>query len=95
MPSHPNSPPSAADNIEWRVATALVAYPEALAEMENRVAGIDAGTAPELFWLLEHPPLYTAGTSAADEELRDARGFSGLRNRTRRALHLSRAPASA
>jgi lipoyl(octanoyl) transferase len=55
--------------IEWRVATALVPYPEALSQMEERVAAVLAGDAPELVWLLEHPPLYTAGTSAADHEL--------------------------
>ena len=57
--------------IEWRVSKAAVAYPEAVAEMERRVAAIRAGAAPELVWLLEHPPLYTAGTSAAAEELLD------------------------
>jgi lipoyl(octanoyl) transferase len=57
------------DGIEWRVSSAAVAYPAAVAEMEQRVAAIRAGAAPELVWLLEHPPLYTAGTSAADEEL--------------------------
>jgi lipoyl(octanoyl) transferase len=54
---------------EWRVATGLVRYPEALAAMEERVAAIRAGTASELVWLLEHPPLYTAGTSARAEDL--------------------------
>jgi len=57
---------------EWRVATSPVPYPEALAEMERRVAAIEAGTAPELFWLLEHPPTYTAGTSASADELLNA-----------------------
>lgn len=55
--------------VEWRVSDALVPYPEALAQMEARVAAIRAGTAPELVWLLEHPPLYTAGTSARREDL--------------------------
>jgi len=54
---------------EWRVASAPVPYPEALEVMEKRVAEIEAGTAPELFWLVEHPPLYTKGTSAAEDEL--------------------------
>ena len=54
---------------EWRVADGLVEYEKALAVMERRVAEIRAGSAPELVWLLEHPPLYTAGTSAAEEEL--------------------------
>lgn len=55
--------------VEWRHAPALVDYPEAVAAMEARVAEIAAGTAPELVWLLEHPPLYTAGTSARREDL--------------------------
>src|SRR5215471_19860774 len=55
--------------IEWRVSDALVPYEQAVAEMEERVAAIRAGTASELVWLLEHPPLYTAGTSARDEDL--------------------------
>jgi lipoyl(octanoyl) transferase len=54
---------------EWRVSPTPVPYPEALEVMESRVAEIEAGTAPELFWLLEHPPLYTKGTSAAADEL--------------------------
>lgn len=54
---------------EWRVATDLVPYPQALAEMEERVDLLARGDAPELVWLLEHPPLYTAGTSAAPGEL--------------------------
>jgi lipoyl(octanoyl) transferase len=56
--------PAAAGAVEWRVGAGLVPYPEALAAMEERVAAIRAGAAPELVWLLEHPPLYTAGTSA-------------------------------
>ncbi|MFG0286114.1 MAG: lipoyl(octanoyl) transferase LipB [Phycisphaerales bacterium JB039] len=54
---------------EWRIDDAPVAYPEAVAAMEERVAAIRAAGAPELVWLLEHPPLYTAGTSARDEDL--------------------------
>lgn len=54
---------------EWRVTDALVPYPDAEAEMVSRVDAIRAGTAPELVWLLEHPPLYTAGTSARDADL--------------------------
>ena len=50
--------------MEWRVSPGLTPYPEALAEMEARAAAIRAGEASELVWLLEHPPLYTAGTSA-------------------------------
>lgn len=59
--------------IEWRVSDAPVAYEEALAFMEARVTAIRAGTAPECVWLLEHPPLYTAGTSAKASDLIDAR----------------------
>ncbi|WP_264656865.1 lipoyl(octanoyl) transferase LipB [Azospirillum canadense] len=55
--------------MEWRISDSPVPYPEALAEMEARVEAIRAGTAPELVWLLEHPPLYTAGTSARREDL--------------------------
>lgn len=56
--------------IEWKISQAPVAYEDALAVMEQRVADIRAGTAPEMVWLLEHPPLYTAGTSAKVEDLR-------------------------
>lgn len=55
--------------IEWRHSDAPVPYETAVAEMEARVAAIRAGGAPELVWLLEHPPLYTAGTSARPEDL--------------------------
>jgi lipoyl(octanoyl) transferase len=55
--------------VEWRVSEGLTAYPEALAEMEQRAADVRAGTARELVWLLEHPPLFTAGTSADPAEL--------------------------
>jgi len=60
---------SSASQIEWRVSDTPVAYEVAVAEMEARVAAIRAGTAPELVWLLEHPPLYTAGTSARESDL--------------------------
>ena len=63
------------DGIEWRVSPGLTPYPEALAEMEARVAAIRAGEAEELVWLLEHPPLYTAGTSADPAELFNPFGF--------------------
>lgn len=62
-------------DIEWRVTPGLTAYPDALAEMEARGAAIRAGTQPELVWLLEHPPLYTAGTSADSAELFNPHGF--------------------
>jgi lipoyl(octanoyl) transferase len=58
---------------EWRVSDGLVAYDDALAEMDRRAAGIAEGRAPELVWLLAHPPLYTAGTSARDDALIEAR----------------------
>jgi lipoyl(octanoyl) transferase len=64
--------PAPAD-LEWRVDAAPVPYPEALADMEARIAAIRQGTAPERIWLLEHPPLYTAGTSADRAELLDPR----------------------
>ncbi len=59
----------AAANPEWRVDDALVDYPDAVAAMEQRVAAIHQGDASELIWLLEHPPLYTAGTSAKAGDL--------------------------
>jgi lipoyl(octanoyl) transferase len=59
--------------LEWRLSDAPVGYEAAVAEMEARVAAIQAGTAAEQVWLLEHPPLYTAGTSAAPADLLDAR----------------------
>lgn len=59
--------------IEWRVSPEPVAYDVALAEMEARLAAVQAGEARELVWLLEHPPLYTAGTSADAAELIDPR----------------------
>ena len=55
--------------VEWQVSNGLTPYEEALARMEARAAAIRAGEAKELVWLLQHPPLFTAGTSAADEEL--------------------------
>lgn len=58
---------------EWTVSPGLVDYPAALADMEARAAAIHAGTAGERIWLLEHPPLYTAGTSADPAELLDPR----------------------
>lgn len=55
--------------VEWRVSDGLTDYAAAVAEMEARAAAIRAGEAPELVWLLEHPPLYTAGTSAKSADL--------------------------
>jgi lipoyl(octanoyl) transferase len=59
--------------VEWLTATAPVPYPEAVAAMEARVAAIAADQAPELVWLLQHPPLYTSGTSGRDADLLDRR----------------------
>jgi len=66
-------PPPGAPPIEWRVSDGLVDYESALAAMTARAAAIARGEAPELVWLLEHPALYTAGTSAKPDELIDAR----------------------
>jgi lipoyl(octanoyl) transferase len=65
----------AASAIEWRVSEGLVPYPDALAAMEERVGAIRDRGAAELVWLLEHPPLYTAGTSAAPDELLEPMRF--------------------
>jgi lipoyl(octanoyl) transferase len=64
---------AAAAPVEWRAAPVPVGYDEAVAAMEARVAAIAAGEADELVWLLEHPPLYTGGTSARREDLLAAR----------------------
>ncbi|HEX8645181.1 MAG TPA: lipoyl(octanoyl) transferase LipB [Allosphingosinicella sp.] len=64
-----------AAGIEWRETPGRVPYPRALAEMEARAAAIRSGAAAELVWLLEHPPLYTAGTSADPAELFNPAGF--------------------
>lgn len=61
--------------VEWITSDAPVDYEEAVAEMEARAEAIRAGTANEAIWLLEHPPLYTAGTSAKPEDLRDPDRF--------------------
>ena len=58
---------------EWRISEGLTPYETALPEMEARALAIAEGQAPELVWLLEHPPLYTAGTSASPAEVIDAR----------------------
>jgi len=59
--------------VEWRLGEGLIPYDEALAAMEQRAGAVAAGSAPELAWLLEHPPLYTAGTSAKPRDLIEAR----------------------
>jgi len=66
-------PAPAGAAVEWRAEAAPVAYEAAVAAMEARVAAISAGEACELVWLIEHPPLYTAGTSARSEDLLDPR----------------------
>jgi len=66
-------PSSASPGVEWRVSTVPCAYEAALATMEERARAVAEGTATELVWLLEHPPLYTAGTSARPEELLESR----------------------
>lgn len=63
-PAAPVQPP-----LEWRVEPGLTAYPDAVAFMERRVAAIRDAGAAELIWLVEHPPLYTAGTSSRREDL--------------------------
>lgn len=68
MHAQPGAPP-----VEWRVSAAPVDYAQAVAQMEARAAQIAAGAAGEQVWLLEHPPIYTAGSSARDADLLDAR----------------------
>ncbi|MCB1720171.1 MAG: lipoyl(octanoyl) transferase LipB, partial [Alphaproteobacteria bacterium] len=61
--------------MEWKISKEPVEYPEALAFMDERVADIYEGRADECVWLLEHPALYTAGTSAKEDDLLDAGGL--------------------
>ena len=63
------------DEVEWKISDGLVPYAEALAFMTQRAEAIRAGSAPECVWLLEHPPLFTAGTSADPAELSNPMGF--------------------
>ncbi|WP_431312152.1 lipoyl(octanoyl) transferase LipB [Sphingomonas immobilis] len=65
--------PRVSETIEWRVTPGLTDYESAIAEMEARAAAVTAGDAGELVWLLEHPPVYTGGTSADPAELLDPR----------------------
>ena len=65
--------PLGAAAAQWRVSDSPVPYPEAVAAMEARAADIASGKAAELVWLLEHPPLYTSGTSGKDTDLLDRR----------------------
>lgn len=70
-----DTPSIAAATPEWRIEEGLTPYDKAVAFMEDRIAAIRAGTAADLVWLVEHPPLYTAGTSARPEELTDPSRF--------------------
>jgi len=60
-------------SVEWEIASDLVSYPDAIGRMEERVSAITEGRADELIWLIEHPPLYTAGTSSNHADLVDQR----------------------
>ncbi len=74
MATHSFVPPIATEQqIEWRRSPGRIEYPAALAEMEARATAIADRSATEMVWLLEHPPLYTAGTSADPAELLDTR----------------------
>jgi lipoyl(octanoyl) transferase len=73
-------PRSESAPIEWVIAEGLVGYDEAVAEMEARVAAIAEERAAERVWLVEHPPLYTAGTSAQDEDLVEPDRFPVFRS---------------
>ncbi len=69
MPKAPTRAGSGRSTITWQQSEFLVPYPDALAVMKERVEAIERGDAGELCWLLEHPPIYTAGTSAKDGDL--------------------------
>ena len=71
--AQPSPVPATLDGVEWRIDAGLTDYLAALAEMENRASAMIDGGASERIWLLEHPPLYTAGTSAKAPDLIDAR----------------------
>jgi lipoyl(octanoyl) transferase len=73
MPYDPTTPPETAASVPFRVSEGLTPYAEAMAAMEARVAAIRAGTEGEVVWLVEHPPTYTAGTSARPEDLLETR----------------------
>jgi lipoyl(octanoyl) transferase len=59
--------------VEWQVSETPIPYPDAVKAMESRAAAIATNAAPELVWLLEHPPLYTSGTSGKAQDLLEAR----------------------
>ncbi len=67
------SAPLGGPAVEWRISDSAVRYPEAVDAMEARAADIASGQAGEMVWLLEHPPLYTSGTSGRGEDLLDPR----------------------
>ena len=67
MPTSPGNP------VEWRITPGFTSYEEALKTMEDRAEAIARGDASELVWLIEHPPLYSAGTSAKAQDLLDSR----------------------
>jgi len=71
----PSEATAPAATVQWRISEGLTEYPDSLAAMRARAADIRAGTAGEQVWLVEHPPLYTAGTSAKPEELTDPSRF--------------------
>jgi len=77
LETHPLESPSTDSpiSVEWLISEGPVDYPDAVDFMEQRVEAIRNGQAAECVWLLEHPPLYTAGTSAAVDELLDAERF--------------------
>lgn len=75
MTDQVSTPPARQSAPEWIIAEGLTPYPDAIAAMRARAAAIREGTAGELVWLVEHPPLYTAGTSAAPEDLHDPLRF--------------------
>ena len=75
LPAAPSSAP-----VEWAISEGLVDYGDAVAAMDARVAAIAAGRAPERVWLLEHPPLYTAGTSAREADLIEPDRFPVFRS---------------
>lgn len=74
-PSATKFAPMTPRNPEWTISPGQTGYPQAVQAMEERVGAIRAGTAPEWVWLVEHPPLYTAGTSANPADLLDSTRF--------------------
>ncbi len=69
MLTGPGGTATSRDMVEWIISSGLTGHDQAVAVMEDRVAAILAGTAPEAVWLVEHPPIYTAGTSAKAQDL--------------------------